>query len=374
MNYKNIIVILRLFLFLVIPFLLVSCETTGGTARNQDAGGGGYTRAPSGEFRGAWVYDPRQFEPDDVVRDLKESGFNNVFVRLSSAGAAYYHSKVLPRAPGTNRDYAQEYAEAGKKYGVRVHAWHVCFMMHNAPSSAINDAIKKGEVMRDSKNRALRPTYNAPVRTPALAKNRLLEKQAMLELVTNYDLDGVQFDYIRYFSPNVDYSSAARVGFEKAIGVKMKKWPADVITGRYRSQYQEWKAELVTSLVEDVSQAVRSAKPSAKISAAVWHDPEVGLKDYCQDWPRWVRKGYLDFVVPMNYTTSDDNLYEWIAHQQGLIGNKVPLYAGLGSYMLRNADQFNRQIDVCRRSGLQGYVMYSYDEQVRRNLLRYVSN
>jgi uncharacterized lipoprotein YddW (UPF0748 family) len=297
MKLSYLLKMLRLGSVLLLPFLLISCETTGGSARGRDTSGG-YVRAPSGEFRGAWVYDPRRFDPDDVVRDLKENGFNNVFVRLSSAGAAYYPSSVLPRAPGTLRDFAQEYAEAGKKYGVRVHAWHVCFMMHYAPTSAINDAIKRGEVMRDSKNRVLRPTYNAPVRTPALAKNRLLEKQAMLELVTKYDLDGVQFDYIRYFSPSVDYSATARVAFEKTIGVKMKKWPADVVSGKYRSQYHEWKAELVTSVVQDVSQAVRAARPTAKISAAVWHDPQVGLKDYGQDWPRWVRKGYLDFVVP----------------------------------------------------------------------------
>src|SRR5207253_3117582 len=70
-------------------------------------------RSSPGELRGAWVYDPRCFDPDEVVRSLKKAGFNAVFVRLSSAGAAYYPSEVLPKAPGTYEDYAAEYVAAG---------------------------------------------------------------------------------------------------------------------------------------------------------------------------------------------------------------------------------------------------------------------
>ena len=58
---------------------LVSCQTTdpkGGALSERVA-------APPNEFRGAWVYDPRGYEPEDVVRDLKEAGFN---AELTSAG------------------------------------------------------------------------------------------------------------------------------------------------------------------------------------------------------------------------------------------------------------------------------------------------
>ncbi len=360
------------FIGVVISLLsLTGCETTSTGVRALDST---YVQPSRNEFRGAWVYDPRRFDPDEVVHHLKKAGFNAVFVRLSSAGSAYYPSNVLPKAPGTDQDYAQAYADAGKKYGVKVHAWHVCFMMHYASSKAINLAIKKGEVMRDAKGKALRPTYNVPIRTPALKSNRDLESRAMVELVTKYPLDGVQFDYIRYFSPKVDYSSASRAGFEKMIGSKVKKWPSDVVSGRLKDRYHQWKSDLISSLVKEVSQDIRAANPRAQISAAVWHTPEVGEKDYGQDWVQWVRSGYLDFVVPMDYTKNDDIFAEWIKNQQEIVGGKIPLYAGIGSYMHRTSEQLNRQIHLCRKTGLSGYVLYSYDELFNSNYLMKVSN
>lgn len=345
---------------------LLSCAAPGERS--------GLAHPPSREFRGAWIYDPRRFDPDEVLCDLKNAGLNAVFVRLSSAGAAYYPSDVLPTAPGTDRDYAQAYAEAGKKYGIQVHAWHVCFMMHNAPPSAVKSAIKKGEVMRLPGGKVPRPTYRVPVRTPSLESNRSLERRAMVELVAKYPLDGVQFDYIRYFSPTVDYSATSRVRFEKSLGHKVKKWPSDVVRGSLRERYFDWRTEQITSLVRDVSQAVRVANPRAKVSAAVWHSPDVGLQDYAQDWGEWVKAGYLDFVVPMNYTSKDDTLKGWVEEQQELVNGRVPVYSGLGSYMLNEPEQLNRQINICRKAGLSGYILYNYDERLKRRFLPRLPN
>jgi len=352
------------------------CEMMGkGSAPYYNEEGGSVVRHPSGgEFRGAWVYDPRSFDPEEVVRSLKKAGFNAVFVRLSSAGAAYYPSEVLPKAPGTDQDYAAAYVAAGRKYGVQIHAWHVCFMMHNAPTSEVESAIKDGKVMRDRNGRALRPTYNVPVRTPASASNRELESKAMVELVSKYDLDGVQFDYIRYFSPSVDFSATSRVAFEKTMGVLLTKWPAEVLSGKYRDEYHRWRTELISSVVREVSTNVHKSNPSAKISAAVWHSPDVAMADYAQDWVKWVDEGYLDFVVPMDYTMDNARFSRWVDNQRQLVKGRVPLYAGIGSYMLDRAEQVNSQISICRDAGLPGYVLYNYDGHLRKRYLDQVSN
>ncbi len=368
----------RLTFCLLAVMLLASCETTQTTSSTQGErswqGSTRPARSSLHEFRGAWVYDPRRFNADEVVRSLKQAGFNAVFVRLSSAGAAYYPSSVLPQAPGTDEDYAAAYVAAGKKYGMQIHAWHVCFMMHYAPLSEVESAIKTGKVMRDMKGRALRPTYNVPVRTPALASNRELEVKAMVELVSKYDLDGVQFDYIRYFSPSVDFSATSRAAFEKARGVKIKEWPAEVVTGRYRKEYHRWRTDLITSVVCDVSKAVRKANPSVKVSAAVWHSPEIAVNDYAQDWLSWVDEGYLDFVVPMDYTPNNGRFNEWVENQQRLVHGRIPVYAGIGSYMLDHADQLNQQISLCRQAGLPGYVLYNYDDRLRERFLADLAN
>ncbi len=363
---------------LLAVLLLTSCETaqTGSTAESGRWVGATRSKAssPSREFRGAWVYDPRLFDPDEVVRTLKDAGFNAVFVRLSSAGAAYYPSSVLPTAPGTDQDFAAAYVAAGRKYGLQIHAWHVCFMMHYAPRSEVETAIKTGKVMRDAKGRALRPTYNVPVRTPALASNRELEQRAMVELVSKYDLSGVQFDYIRYFSANVDYCASSRAAFEQAKGIKVKNWPSDVTRGKYRETYHRWRTDLISSVVRDVSVAVRRANPAVKVSAAVWHSPDVALDEYAQDWLSWVEDGYLDFVVPMNYTTDNNQFVRWLEKQRRLVNGRVPIYAGIGSYLLDRPSQMNQQIALCRDAGMSGYVLYNYDQVRHTGFLTEIAN
>ena len=88
----------------------------------------------------------------------------------------------------------------------------------------------------------------------------------------------------------------------------------------------------------------------------------------------WARAGYLDFVVPMNYTSDEGRLAGWIARQQEQVGGRVPIYAGLGSYMLNQPQQLNRQIAICRKAHLPGYVLYNYDERLKLRFLPEIPN
>ena len=149
--------------------------------------------APSvrAEFRGVWIYDPRDFDAERTMIQLRKEGFNNVFVRLSSGGAAYYPSQIMPCVSGSNQ--AKIWTDAAHRHGIKIHAWHVCFMMHNATSSAMNKVISRGEAMMDYKGRVIRPTYKAVVRAPAAERTLEFEKAAMVELASKFKLVGVQF-------------------------------------------------------------------------------------------------------------------------------------------------------------------------------------
>jgi hypothetical protein len=71
----------------------------------------------------------------------------------------------------------------------------------------------------------------------------------------------------------------------------------------------------------------------------------------------------------MNYTRDSGTLEKWIQTQQRLLNGRVPLYCGLGGYMLSNPYQLNEQIEVARRSRANGFVVFAYNDQFRRQLL-----
>ena len=63
------------------------------------------------------------------------------------------------------------------------------------------------------------------------------------------------------------------------------------------------KMEDISLFVRTFSRMFRRARPGCAFSAAVFPTPEAAAK-HGQDWPRWVKEEWVDFVSPMIYTES----------------------------------------------------------------------
>ena len=91
----------------------------------------------------------------------------------------------------------------------------------------------------------------------------------MIEIVTRYEGDGVQYDFIRYPNPSGCFCAKCRARFETLTGKPVADWPADVITGPRRKEWIEYRCSRISSLVERISTRIRKVAPKVKISAAV---------------------------------------------------------------------------------------------------------
>ena len=63
------------------------------------------------------------------------------------------------------------------------------------------------------------------------------------------------------------------------------------------------KMDDISLFVRTFSRMFRRARPGCALSAAVFPTPEAAAR-LGQDWPRWVKEGWVDFVSPMIYTES----------------------------------------------------------------------
>ena len=63
------------------------------------------------------------------------------------------------------------------------------------------------------------------------------------------------------------------------------------------------KMEDISLFVRTFSRMFRRSRPGCALSAAVFPTPEAAAKRG-QDWPRWVKEEWVDFVSPMIYTES----------------------------------------------------------------------
>jgi uncharacterized lipoprotein YddW (UPF0748 family) len=328
--------------------------------------------AERGEFRAVWCHNAfraQGMDWDEAIRHLAENGFTAIIVNMMSAGSAFYPSQVLPVAKGVveQGDQLAKCLAACRKYGIQMHVWNVNWNLGNSVAPEYVERLRsEGRLQSDS--HGVQELWLCP----SHPENRKLEIASMLEVVRNYDVDGIHFDYIRYRNAGHCFCDGCRRRFAQAAGVAIEQWPRDVMAdGPYRQQWLDWRRSNITAVVKGVSDGVRQVRPKVKISAAVFRNWSPDRDTIGQDWKLWCERGYLDFICPMDYTENDTQFDVWVAGQREGAG-KVPVYPGIGassSWSMLSPDRVIGQIEITRRHRTGGFVIFNYGERESRELL-----
>ncbi len=173
-----------------------------------------------------------------------------------------------------------------------------------------------------------------------------------MELVEKYDIDAINFDYLRYPGPEFDdYSSYAIYG---------GSLPRD-----------EWRRRNVTSFLREFYRRATAVKPLLKIGAApigIYKNlPEAsGWQSYSflyQDTKQWLREGIVDYIIPQLYWELYTNprfpvlLRDW---QESSSGRHI--YAGIGAFRNGIVQQIPVMIDSVRAIGALGECYFTYND------------
>jgi hypothetical protein len=213
-------------------------------------------------------------------------------------------------------------------------------------------------------------------------------------LARDYNIDGFMYDYIRYESAGAAglmcFCSYCKTKFIADTNLTDVNWPIDVnsTSGRYYLNFTEWRTKPVTELVRDMRERMLIYKPNMEFSAAVWEpfqDQETyRIMDIGQHVSEWVNKGYLDFVVPMIYTsqitgydsitdvvTSSQKYYvgareDWSdgtnstpppAPRKGAV--RLPIF--ISQEYASGVSNFKQQVDTIRALGADGFIIWRYE-------------
>ncbi len=199
-----------------------------------------------------------------------------------------------------------------------------------------------------------------------------------LNLVKNYQIDGIHLDFIRYpesikrirRGASVGYNSTSVARFRRATGRQDTPAPDD-------SQWTEWRRQQVTQLVRRIYFESKGLNPRISVSAAVIArgKPPSNEKDFeqaepmqvvFQDWHGWLKEGILDLAVPMNYVREDvakarESYNGWIRwEKQHKHGRQLAV--GIGAYLNLPQDTL-AQVRRARRAEhgkVDGVSFFSY--------------
>jgi uncharacterized lipoprotein YddW (UPF0748 family) len=190
------------------------------------------------------------------------------------------------------------------------------------------DNVRVGDELKWSATEKLLPILQAPSESvgafvnPADPAMREYELKIVDELCANYDFDGIVFDRMRYASLQSDFSDFSRQEFEKYLGRRLDRFPADIYTfeatpnrplvwGPFFKQWLEWRAKNIRTWLESASKIVRTKRPQAKIGVYVgsWYPSyyTVGVNWGSEEFT----PGY-EWMSPTYWQTGYAGLLDWI--------------------------------------------------------------
>ena len=325
------------------------------------------------EGRAVWNHSGLGAYPGDWERSAKElasAGVNIILPNMAWAGVAHYPSKILPQSKIYTQygDQIAQCVEAAHKHGVEVHVWKITWNLEGAPKEFVEKIRAEGRTQVSSTGQALNWLC------PSHPKNVLLEVESSLEIVANYDVDGIHLDYIRYPGSHACYCEGCRERFVLATRLHIDEWPAAVLpkTGTHSEKYTEWRVQQITRLVRLLHKRLREADPDIKISTAVFGAYPACVTSIGQDWIAWAKAGYVDFVCPMNYTENTNYFTELLTNQLALMPKNVAIYPGIGataSNSLLTPDAVVEQIYLSRNLGASGWTIFDYSLDISETVL-----
>lgn len=313
----------------------------------------------------------------DAIPAMHAMGINTVFPNMLWSGVAFYPSKLVANAPemATEGDYLKEILDAAKPLGMKVHVWKVMWQFAEgwlAPVGASEPFRKEGRLQLDKDGK------EQPWLCPCDERNRKFEMDALLEVAGAYDIDGIHLDYIRFESPESGFGSACKARFEAWSGKKVERWPADCAPGGpWAEAYGDFKRELISSFVHEAHDKLKALKPGLQLSAAVFSYPELARKQVFQDWPRWVKEGWVDFVSPMTYTEDAASFAAATKMQADLVGADK-LLPGMQIVFdggrVAALESVVDQIKAAAKLGTRGINLFEWREHLQDTVLPYVRN
>ncbi|MER7335224.1 MULTISPECIES: family 10 glycosylhydrolase [unclassified Micromonospora] len=166
---------------------------------------------------------------------------------------------------------------------------------------------------------------------------------AIQSIVREYDVDGINLDYVRYPDFNSTtthsdwgYSETSLARFRAATGRTDTPVPSD-------PQFSDWRRTQMTNLVRKIYLGMWEVDPQARLSMdgiTYSYGPQTmggwektrPYAEVLQDWKGWLAEGIMDTVVAMNYKRNwmpdqkqmydewTEVLADWQGDRQAVIG------------------------------------------------------
>ena len=320
-------------------------------------------------------------EADKILDNVKAMNMNTVFLQVRPCGDAFYKSSIFPWssyisgtqgvAPADGFDPLEYWVSAAHVRGLELHAWINPYRITRGGDTEWNSLAASNPAKGEYADCVVKYSDGNYYYDPGNPRSIDLIVKGALEIVNNYDVDGIHMD--DYFYPGTSFNDDA-------------SWKA---YGTGYSNKSDWRRDNVNKLVAELDTKLHQADSSIRFGISpqgIWANSTTmpngsatkGNEAYTQkfaDCVAWINSGTIDYIAPqiywnVGYTVADYSvLAKWWSN--AVKGTDVDLYIGMADYRSSNVTDKNsvwygtselqRQLAINKAdSNIKGEIHFRY--------------
>lgn len=326
------------------------------------------------ETRAVWIatnfrldWPPQTSNPDSQISALTEifdsvrsKNLNTVYFQVRGNGSVMFNSSYEPYSIYLTGDAHRKPPYDPLKLAIKlahernleIHAWlnvMRCF------SGSENKILQSGKQLLNAHPEWIRKYYKDDKISywldPGLPEVRNYLTNLIIELVQNYDIDGIQLDFMRYPGKNFkDFNTYRK--YENGLDL------------------DDWRRGNITAFLSQLYSSVKKIKPYLKVGvtpigiyknstdAKGWE----GFSEVYQDSETWLKNKIVDYLAPQIYWDLNNNpKFLTLAKIWKSISNNRNIVLGIAAYKNNVKNEIPEMIGYSKKLNTAGIAFFRYE-------------
>ena len=340
-----------------------------------------------GEIRGVWLTNIdsdvlfKAESTENAIADLAKLKFNTLYPTVWNWGHTLYPSQIAKLHTGKlvdptkglqDRDLLQEIVVQGHQQKMAVIPWFEFGFMAPADSTLAKKHPDWLTQKPDGETVWLEgKTHERVWLNPLNPVVQQFISDLVLEIVNQYDIDGIQFDDHFGYPADFGYDPLTLKLYQEEHSGKLPPNPTVlkpvedcVVNDPEWQAWVEWRSQKITEYMAKLSQQIKAVKPQILVSISP--NPQRFSKNcFLMDWQSWQQQGLIDQLVLQVYRNQlSDFQRELQKPEVRTAKQQIPVIIGILSG-LKNSPlpmtQIQEQINFVRDEKFAGVSFFFYE-------------
>lgn len=222
----------------------------------------------------------------EMLEDYKNQGINTIYFQVRAFGDSYYKSQIFPTGTFLNENYdpLEILISEAHRLNISVHAWVNPLRCQTAEEfKNLSDDFITKKWFNDFQGKYICNVDGRMWLNPAYDEVLKLISDGIIEIIENYNIDGIHID--DYFYPTKDES-----------------FDLSAFEDSGKDNLRQWRIDNINKLVSKIYSDIKSYDENILFGISPQGNIDIDYDSQFADVKEWCcNDGYCDYIVPQIY-------------------------------------------------------------------------